>query len=302
MAKHHLSRDILAQYFHYDPIEGTLAWRADRPRDGLSDHALNSWVANHGGRLVNLGGPNDRKAVKLNGVSLHVRRIAAALTFGELPKDSIVYSRNGDLSDIRASNLQVEQPQKRMRLGQGVAASLDLTREMFEPYFRYEADTGRLFWRSDRPTDGMSSATYRAWQTKNGGKEAGTLKTCRSGLRYVSVFVNRKAYGAHRIIIALTRGFIGRNEEVDHLNGIGTDNRLLNLRVVDGSINSRNRKLPRHSSSGHVGVLRHKKTNKWQAVDHKRKSLGLFITLEEAVAARMAWQEKEGGFTERHGT
>lgn len=76
--------------------------------------------------------------------------------------------------------------------------------------------------------------------------------------------------------------------EVDHIFGNKLDNRKQNLRAATRSENQRNRPAPRHNTSGHKGVSRHRQTGRWRAeiqVDKKRRHLGLFDTPEEAAAA-----------------
>ncbi len=76
-------------------------------------------------------------------------------------------------------------------------------------------------------------------------------------------------------------------EVVDHINGIRTDNRWCNLRVISGGENVRNQSQTKNTSSGIVGVS--KRGSKFYAhirIDTKLRHLGVFDTLEEAVAAR----------------
>lgn len=91
----------------------------------------------------------------------------------------------------------------------------------------------------------------------------------------------------HRLITAAPTG-----THVDHINGVKTDNRRSNLRVVHPSINQANRKrLNRNNSSGVRGVAPSAASSvrPWRAqitVMRRNVHLGLFATKEEAVAAR----------------
>jgi hypothetical protein len=89
--------------------------------------------------------------------------------------------------------------------------------------------------------------------------------------------------------------------QVDHINGIPTDNRICNLRLADNHQNQYNQKLHRDNTSGVKGVC--KVYGKWNArisVAGKRKSLGQFETIEEAASAIMAAREQFHGEFCRH--
>jgi len=64
-----------------------------------------------------------------------------------------------------------------------------------------------------------------------------------------------KVYCAHRIVLLLNGENVDEFECVDHINGDPSDNRLVNLRNVSLSLNSRNRKNP-PSNTGYAGVIK----------------------------------------------
>jgi hypothetical protein len=74
---------------------------------------------------------------------------------------------------------------------------------------------------------------------------------------------------------------------IDHINGVKSDNRLFNLRVVDETGNSENVRRPnKRNKSGFMGVIWFQ--NKWRAnitVNKKTKWLGDYATPKEAHAA-----------------
>ena len=92
----------------------------------------------------------------------------------------------------------------------------------------------------------------------------------------------------HRLIMNAREG-----EIVDHINGNTLDNRRANLRIVSASQNAINRRKRLDNKSGVTGVYFSKAHNRWFAcinIDKKKQTIGLFKTIEEAVAAR---KEKE---------
>lgn len=89
---------------------------------------------------------------------------------------------------------------------------------------------------------------------------------------------------AHRVIWAIHYGEWPENE-VDHINGNKTDNRIENLRIATPSENRCNRGKQRNNTSGYKGVYFNKRSNSWYAEIRKsgiKKYLGSAKTPEEA--------------------
>ena len=124
-------------------------------------------------------------------------------------------------------------------------------------------------------------------------KEIGTD----NGFGYLRITVLGKSYYAHRLAWFYVNGYWPKFN-IDHINGKKGDNRISNLRDVDGSINNLNKAVaPKNSKSKTLGVSWHKKANKWQAhicVYKERKYLGLFKNIFDAEAAYKAEKDKLG--------
>ena len=126
--------------------------------------------------------------------------------------------------------------------------------------------------------DIVSARTGRAVRTS---KKAGRT-------RYIQCAVNGEKYQGHRIAWAL---FHKQWPEglIDHINGIGTDNRIDNLRVCTHAENLQNCRVDKRSTSGVRGVAWIKHRRMWRAricINKKVFYLGLFETIEEASRAR----------------
>lgn len=165
--------------------------------------------------------------------------------------------------------------------------------------FEYNAEAGLLVWkRRDRSTF-KSDGSFKSWNTRFSGKVAGS----QNGQGYRQVDLDGKVYLAHRIIWTLVNGDIGA-EDIDHLNGDRSDNRIENLRVVSRSVNLRNSARIKPSQLGICGVSVHKATGKYRAyvgVNGKQIHLGFFDDLDAAIEAREE-ANSTYGFTKRHGT
>jgi hypothetical protein len=93
--------------------------------------------------------------------------------------------------------------------------------------FRYEPSTGKLFWKI-KP---------------NGRVENGSEIKNRAGKNrcYVQVQIKNKSYAVHRIVWALHyQELPDVNLQIDHMNGIGYDNRIENLRLCTNKENRNN--------------------------------------------------------------
>lgn len=154
----------------------------------------------------------------------------------------------------------------------------DISPEYVRQSFSYDPETGVLMWkvRPDRT---------KKWNQAWAGAEAGT-PSC--GYIHVRLHGAKAAFGAHRLAWVHFYG-AWPESEIDHINRIGTDNRIANLRLATRSQNMSNTRKRKQSRSGYTGVTFHKQSGKWQArvcVDYKSRFLGLFPSAEEAAAAR----------------
>ena len=152
---------------------------------------------------------------------------------------------------------------------------LELRYEEVAKMFTYDRETGVLYWRiKDRNTIRRNYV-------------AGTSKGATGGYRQVCI--KGKYYRVHRIIMMLCFGHIPENAEIDHINHVRDDNRLVNLRFVTRGENLKNQSVSSKSTTGATGVYFSKSRNKFIAqikVDRQARYLGCYNTLEEATAAR----------------
>lgn len=105
---------------------------------------------------------------------------------------------------------------------------------------------------------------------------------------YIRVCLRYKTYRAHRLAFLYITGLLPHGE-IDHVNGVKTDNRFCNLRMCSRSQNEYNKGLTRRNKSGVKGVWFDKSRGNWRAfatVNGKYKYLGRFSDFNEAVQAR----------------
>lgn len=102
---------------------------------------------------------------------------------------------------------------------------------------------------------------------------------------YVSVRIRGKFYREHYLVFLLFNGRMP-NEELDHINQISSDNRILNLRECTRSQNCGHRK-SWSKESEYRGVHRSRSKKRWVAyIKHNGKSIGAGTFDTELEAAR----------------
>lgn len=122
------------------------------------------------------------------------------------------------------------------------------------------------------------------------------------GITYRSIRMSPKQYLAHRLAWLYIYGEFPKNQ-IDHINGDGTDNRIVNLRDVTAAENMKNQTIYKNNTSGAVGVRWNKRDRKWRAhINNNKKQihLGSFDEKSEAVKARKE-AEIKFGYHQNHG-
>lgn len=159
---------------------------------------------------------------------------------------------------------------------------------------RYDAETGKLFWKTRCVGAFPDSRAAKSWNTRYAGKEAFTA--C-NNYGYLVGNVNYVLCLASRVAWAITYGRWPRHD-IDHINGNRSDNRLKNLREATRSDNLCNRGPQSNNTSGHKGVYWSKRAGRWEASIGKEgcvKYLGRFESLVDAEAAYRAAAAKMHG-------
>jgi hypothetical protein len=103
---------------------------------------------------------------------------------------------------------------------------------------------------------------------------------------YSAIRVCGRLYKAHRLAWLYVHGEIP--DVVDHINGVKSDNRLINLRNCTSKQNAENQKLRSNNKTSHRGVYWSSAEQRYKAqVGHDRDihHLGTFVSLVDAVSA-----------------
>ena len=155
---------------------------------------------------------------------------------------------------------------------------IDLTQDYVKSLFGYNKETGDFLWKIARG------------RNVKVGQKAGCLN--KSG--YLSVKIDGSSYLVHRLIWLYETGSMP-TQYIDHKNRVRNDNRLCNLREASFSDNCQNLSLPKHNTSGHMGVSWYARDNKWNVyikVNRKNKWLGRYALLDDAIKTRKLGEDK----------
>lgn len=153
-----------------------------------------------------------------------------------------------------------------------------LTQERLKELLHYDEETGVFTWLIS-PRNNVPSGSI-AGQIDNKG--------------YVRIIYKRKLYLGHWLAWFFVYNKWPDNE-LDHINGNPTDNRISNLRDVTRKQNMENKKIYKTNKSGYSGVTWHITKKKWCArIGHygKRLYLGEFDNLKDAIDARIKAENK----------
>ena len=175
-----------------------------------------------------------------------------------------------------------------------------ITQERLKELLHYDPETGVFTWKFRDKAYFHKGLRSESWNSKWANTIAGSIFTCH-GITYKHTSIFKKSYRMHRLAWLYVYG--EWPDQIDHINGNGIDNRILNLRSVTNRENHRNVKLRTDNKSGVNGVNKCKQTKKWKVrinIYGKEKWIGRFDSFEEAKKARKA-AEVEYGFHANHG-
>jgi hypothetical protein len=144
-----------------------------------------------------------------------------------------------------------------------------LTQERLKELLNYDPATG-IF----------TNRVVRQGMRKGANSIAGT----KNGYGYMVIQIDGRKFSAHRLAWLYMYGVWPVNQ-IDHINRVRDDNRIVNLRDVTPSENLHNGSDCPRNTSGVRNVVWHKRNKKWQAqimVNNKYQYLGLYDDIEKA--------------------
>ena len=166
----------------------------------------------------------------------------------------------------------------------------EISQELLKDVVTYFPETGCFTWK-----------VSKRYGIKN-GDEAGCIRVLgKSGKKYHLIRINNKDYLAHRLAFLYMNGVMPP-DQVDHIDGNGTNNKFINLRMVTSKINGLNQRIHSNNTTGVSGVSPQKtKYISYINKDGKRKHLGCFVNLWDAICARKS-AEYSLGYHINHGS
>lgn len=164
-----------------------------------------------------------------------------------------------------------------------VMATSDLTAGELRQLLIYDSVSGEFTWRNARGRKTRAGA--KAGYTSNG---------------YIRIGINGKDYFAHCLVWLYAHGS-WPTADIDHIDGIRSNNCLLNLRQAKRAENLQNQRAPRSDNkSGFLGVSFDAKRGMYKAalkVSGKTVFTKRTITAEEAASAYLEAKRKHHPFS-----
>ncbi len=143
-------------------------------------------------------------------------------------------------------------------------------KDILKKHLNYNPDTGIFVWVKP-PCNAVRKGQTTGYAYKG----------------YLYIGFSYKLYLAHRLAWFWMTGKWPKNE-IDHINGVGVDNRWCNLREATRSQNMANNVKIKNNTSGYRGVSWHKNRNKYIAnirINNRLEYLGYYATPEKAAEA-----------------
>lgn len=165
----------------------------------------------------------------------------------------------------------------------------DLTQELIAKVLKYDALSGTLIWISNLHSKRVVP-----------NSRAGSLVKS-TGYRNISLF--GRTYLEHQLIWFICNG-VWPKGQIDHINQIRDDNRIVNLRDVSKADNARNRSRNPNSKLGEHGIWFNMRTNKYVAeitLNGKKVYQKSFDDIDVAINERRI-KSLELGFHTNHGS
>ncbi len=152
-----------------------------------------------------------------------------------------------------------------------MAGTTSITATELRAALDYDPETGIFTWRFREGMRPQRNARFA-------GKRTGYI----NARGYCEININCRIYLGHRLAWLHMYG-AWPPDEIDHINGDPTDNRISNLRLSSRTENLRNTRRYRNNASGFKGVTLHK--GRWRAtigINGVQTHLGLFASAEAA--------------------
>jgi len=166
-------------------------------------------------------------------------------------------------------------------LSKAKAKLADMPVELLRAAVNYDASSGVFTRLTASP--GHRVGEEMGWVNRNG---------------YCRTRIGNQTYSLHRMAWAYVYGRWPA-DQIDHINGDRSDNRIENLREANAYENGQNLKKKKHNKSGFIGVTWHKKQKMWCAqimYMRHQNHLGFFDSPEAASKAYLEAKSKLHSF------
>jgi len=220
---------------------------------------------------------NNASSIFVDG-KLRTKKSLAVLYIMGAVKHGRLFFRNGDGSDFRFSNIT------------RTPDCSGLTLDDLHEYVEYNEHSGIFVLKK---------------KIRKARIDIGSELGCEEN-GYIVIGFGRNRYKAHRLAWFFVHGYMPE-QQLDHINGNKSDNRLANLREASPSCNVRNQPISKSNSSGFTGVRKANKLGRYEAqifINGSSVYLGIHDCVVEAALTRITCEDwcPEVSCSERNNT
>lgn len=272
--KKEITQEYLKEVLNYNEHTGIFTWKeVNNTTIFGSEKTTKMFNSKCAGKEAGNKEPSGYIRIHIRGKSYKAHLLVFLHVYGYIPTEFVSHI-NKNLSDNRLCNLKEHVDIKE---NSNNIEFHDILKETLS----YDKETGLFTWLVRPLRHFNNKHAMNSFNSIKPGSEAGT----ENNNGYIAIEILGNVYLGHRLAWFMEHGYWPKNN-IDHIDGNKSNNKIKNLREATGSENIQNlKKAMSNNKLGVLGVFYNKKSCKYQAqigLNGKVTILGLFDSVDEA--------------------